>query len=211
MKVIILTNGEYKNKDFYKTYIKKIKADYLICADGGANFARELKLKPNIIIGDMDSITAETRDYYNTVQFETYPQKKDETDTELAIMHAIGLSAEQVIVLGGLGSRMDHSIANIYLLKRFTDVNIEAEMVNENNQIRLLGKTTVLNFPIGTTVSILPIGGNVTGLTITGFEYPITIGEMSVDKPYGISNVVNQNSQRISFEKGLLMVIVAED
>ncbi|OFV70705.1 MULTISPECIES: thiamine diphosphokinase [Acetobacterium] len=211
MKVIIFTNGEYKSKDFYETYINKVKADYLICADGGANFARELKLKPNIIIGDMDSITAETSEYYKAVQLEMYPQKKDETDTELAIMHAIKRGADKVIVLGGLGSRMDHSIANIYLLKRFTDVNIEAEIVNENNQIRLLGKTTELSFPIGTIVSILPIGENVTGLTITGFEYPISAGEMSVDKPYGISNVVNKKTQRISFEKGLLMVIVAAD
>ncbi|OXS25526.1 MAG: thiamine diphosphokinase [Acetobacterium sp. MES1] len=211
MKVIIFTNGEYKSKDFYETYINKVKADYLICADGGANFARELKLKPNIIIGDMDSITAETSEYYKAVQLEMYPQKKDETDTELAIMHAIKRGADKVIVLGGLGSRMDHSIANIYLLKRFTDVNIEAEIVNENNQIRLLGKTTELSFPIGTIVSILPIGENVTGLTITGFEYPITAGEMSVDKPYGISNVVNRNSQQISFEQGLLMVIASED
>lgn len=211
MNVIIFTNGEYKNKFFYENYIKKTKPDYLICADGGANFAKELKLKPNIIIGDMDSITAETKEHYKAVQFETHPKKKDETDTELAMTHAIKIGADKVTVFGGLGSRMDHSLANIYLLKRFIDVDIEAEMVNENNQIRLLGKTTELNFPIGTIVSILPIGGDVTGLTITGFEYPITAGEMSVDKPYGISNVVNRNSQQISFEQGLLMVIASED
>lgn len=211
MKVVIFTNGEYKNKDFFRAYLKEIKADYLICADGGANYARDLNLKPDIIIGDMDSITAETRTFFEEIKFESYPSKKDETDTELAITHAIKMGADKVIILGGLGSRMDHSLGNIYLLKRFVDVGIDAEMVNENNHIQLIGKTTVFNFPIGTIVSILPIGGDVEGLTITGFEYPITEGQMTIDKPYGISNVTNENTQGIAFKKGLLLMVIPED
>jgi thiamine pyrophosphokinase len=211
MKVVIFTNGEYKNKAFYQEYLEEVDADYLICADGGANHARDLNLKPDIIIGDMDSITAETMTFFEAIEFETYPSKKDETDTELAITHAIKMGADKVIILGGLGSRMDHSLGNIYLLKRFMDVGIEAEMVNENNHIRLIGKTTGFNFPIGTTVSILPIGGEVEGLTITGFEYPITEGQMTIDKPYGISNVTNENTQRITFKKGMLLMVIPED
>lgn len=211
MKVIIFTNGEYQNIVFYEEYLKEIKADYLICADGGANFVRELDLKPDIIIGDMDSITAETRAFFKEIRFECYSSQKDETDTELAINHAIKLGADKVIILGGLGSRIDHCLANIYLLKRFMDVGIEAEIVNENNHIRLIGETTAFHFPIGTLVSILPIGGDVEGLTITGFEYPITEGQMTIDKPYGISNVTSKNTQRIVFKKGILMVVMPED
>jgi len=69
----------------------------------------------------------------------------------------------------------------------------------------------VFNFPIGTIVSILPIGGDVEGLTITGFEYPITEGQMTIDKPYGISNVTNENTQGIAFKKGLLLMVIPED
>ncbi|MBC3898327.1 thiamine diphosphokinase [Acetobacterium malicum] len=211
MKVIIFTNGEYHDKGFYEEYLKKIKADYLICADGGANYARELDLKPDVIIGDMDSITAETRAFFKAIKFESYPTKKDETDTELAITHAIKMGADKVIILGGLGSRIDHSLGNIYLLKRFIDVGIEAEMVNEKNHICMIGKTTTFNFPTGTIVSILPIGGVVEGLTITGFEYPINEGQMTIDKPYGISNVTNDNTQCIAFKKGLLLIVIPED
>jgi len=211
MKVIIFTNGEYYNKVFYEGYLKEIKADYLICADGGANYARELNLIPDIIIGDMDSITAETRVFFKTIKFESYPSKKDETDTELAITHAIKMGADKVIILGGLGSRMDHSLGNIYLLKRFIDVGIEAEMVNEKNRIRMIGKTTTFYFSTGTIVSILPIGGVVEGLTITGFEYPINEGQMTIDKPYGISNVTNDNTQCIAFKEGLLLIVIPED
>ncbi|WP_373483846.1 thiamine diphosphokinase [Acetobacterium sp.] len=211
MNVIIFTNGEYQNKDFYQKYLKEIKADYLICADGGANYARELNIKPDIIIGDMDSITVETRAFFKETNFLCYPPKKDETDTELAIAHAIKMGASKVTILGGLGSRMDHSLGNIYLLKRFMDVGIEAEMVNEKNRIRLIGKTTRFDFPIGTIVSILPIGGDVEGLTITGFEYPINEGQLTIDKPYGISNVTNKNTQHIAFKKGMLLMIIPED
>ena len=211
MKVIIFTNGEYQDKNFYEACLEEIKADYLICADGGANYARMLNVKPDIIIGDMDSIAAETRTFFNQTRFEMYPRQKDETDTELAITHAIKIGADKVTILGGLGSRMDHSLGNIYLLKRFVDVGIEAEIVNEKNRIRIIGKTTAFNFPIGTIVSILPIGGDVSGLTISGFEYPIKAGQMTIDKPYGISNVTNDNRQQIALEQGMLIIIVPKD
>jgi thiamine pyrophosphokinase len=211
MRVIIFTNGEYKNKDFYEEYLREFNADYLICADGGANYARELNIKPNIIIGDMDSITAETKLFFKETSFECYPTKKDQTDTELAISHAIEIGATEVVILGGLGSRMDHSLGNIYLLKRFLDLGIAAEIVNENNRIRLIRDTTRFHFPTGITISILPIDGDVEGLTITGFEYPITAGQMTIDKPYGISNVTNKNTQQIALTKGMLLLIIPKD
>lgn len=211
MNVIIFTNGEYHNREFHEKFLEEVKVDYLICADGGANYARELNLKPDIIIGDMDSITAETRAFFKAIKFESYPSKKDETDTELAITHAIKIGADNVTILGGLGSRMDHSLGNIYLLKRFMDVGIEAEIVNEKNRIKIIGKATTFNFPIGTIVSILPIGGDVSGLTISGFEYPIKEGQMGMDKPYGISNVTNLKKQHIALKKGMLLIIIPKD
>lgn len=211
MKVVIFTNGEYKNKAFYEDYLLKIKPDYIICADGGANYAKELKIRPDIILGDMDSITEETKAFYNGVKFSSYPPKKDETDTELAIDHAIAIGAKEVTILGGLGSRMDHSLGNIYLLKRLFDAGVKAEMTNENNIIQLIGRTVEFQLPIGTVVSLLPIGGDVEGLTISGFEYPITKGQMTMNNPYGISNVTNLANQKIDFKLGMLLVIIPKD
>ena len=211
MKVIIFTNGEYKNKNFYEMYIKKMKPDYIICADGGANYAQKLNVRPDIILGDMDSITEETKAFYRGSEFLCFPSRKDETDTELAIDYAIAKGAKEVILLGGLGSRIDHSLGNIYLLKRFFDAGIKAEIVNENNNIQLIGKKEEFQLPIGTVVSLLPIGGDVEGLTISGFEYPVTEGRMTMNSPYGISNVTNQGDQKIDLRKGLLLVIIPKD
>lgn len=211
MKAIIFTNGEYKNMSFYEDYLKKNKPDYVICADGGANYAKKLNIRPDIILGDMDSISEETKVFYNGVKSLRFPPQKDETDTELAIEHAIAIRAKEVTILGGLGSRMDHSLGNIYLLKRLFDAGIKAEMVNENNVIQLIGRTEEFHLPDGTIVSLLPIGGDVEELTITGFEYPISEGRMTMSNPYGISNVTNQANQKIDFKQGMLLVIIPKD
>lgn len=211
MNIIIFTNGTYQNMAFYQKYISATKADYIICADGGANYARELNIKPDLILGDMDSIDEETKVFYRETEFLYFPPQKDETDTELAITYAIKNNATKVTILGGLGSRMDHSLANIYLLKRLLDADIDAEIVNENNVIRLIGKRKTFQFPIGTIISLLPIGGDVEELTISGFEYPINSGKMTMSNPYGVSNVTNQTKQVIDFKKGMLLMVIPKD
>lgn len=211
MNVIIFTNGEYRNKKFYENYLKESKIDYIICADGGANFAKEINVVPNIILGDMDSITKETAAFYKDINVKTFSARKDETDTELAIIHAIEIGAKKVTLLGALGSRMDHSLGNIYLLKRIVNEGIVGEIINENNLIRLIIQNEVFRIPVGKTVSLLPIGGDVEGINISGFEYPIIDGRMTMERPYGISNVTSAESQQISFEKGMFLMILSND
>ncbi|MBC3887628.1 thiamine diphosphokinase [Acetobacterium paludosum] len=211
MNVIIFTNGDYTSLEFYEAYIKKINQPYIICADGGANFAKKLNIMPDIILGDMDSISRETTAFYRNVKYERYPVRKDKTDTELAINHAIKMGASEVTILGALGSRLDHSLGNIFLLTCFLDVGIKGKIVNEKNIIFLIKENETFEFPIGTVVSLLPIGGDVEEINISGFEYPIVNGRMTMNKPYGISNVVIHQEQKIAFEKGLLLVIISED
>ena len=211
MKVIIFSNGEYRSLAFYDDYLKKFDQPYIICADGGANVAKELNIVPDIILGDMDSITEETTEFYRNVKCERHPVRKDETDTELAIAHAIALGASEVTILGALGSRLDHSLGNIFLLTRFLEAGIKGKIVNEKNLILLINENETFEFSIGTVISLLPIGGDVEEINISGFEYPIVNGRMTMKNPYGISNVVTQQEQKISFAKGMLLVIISED
>lgn len=211
MKAIIFTNGEYKNMEFYQNLLEKANEPYIICADGGANYARKLGITPNVILGDMDSISKETAAFYKEITSIHYPAKKDETDTELAIDHAIQKGATEVTVFGALGSRLDHSLGNIYLLTRFLDAGVEGKIVNENNSIYLINKNKRFEFPVGIIISLLPIDGDVEGINITGFEYPIVNGRMTMKNPYGISNVTSLEKQSIVLEKGMLLVIVSKD
>jgi len=211
MIVVIFTNGSYGNLGFYKEYLKRFKAPYIICADGAANFTRKIGLMPNIILGDMDSISDGTLSYYKDLEIRRYPVCKDETDTELAINHAIEIGATEVIVFGALGTRMDHSLGNIYLLTRFLKPGIQGMIVDEKNSVFLIQDKKNLNLSMGTVISLLPLGGDVEGLNIQGFKYPITNGKMTLEHPYGISNVVIGKQQTISLKKGILLVDIPKD
>lgn len=211
MKVIIFSNGAYLDPSFYQNELKKEKDTFIIGVDGGANMLRKLKVLPNLVLGDMDSITNDNLLYYRenpSVKVESYPIIKDETDTELAIMRAIEMDAEEVILYGGLGNRFDHSLANVYLLSRLMKEGIKARMIDEVNEIILLDQSANFNFKTGTTISLLPLGGKVEEIETKGFLYPILNKTMETETPYGISNVVNLKDQFIKFKKGMLLLII---
>ncbi len=214
MKILIFSNGAYLDHNFYRQMLKKEKNTFIIGADGGANMLRELDLLPNLVLGDMDSITSDNLLYYHQnplVKVEPYPVMKDETDTELAIIRAIEMDAEEVILYGGLGNRFDHSLANVYLLSRLTKKGIKAKMIDEVNEIILLGQSTNFNFEPDTLISLLPLGGKVEGIKTKGFLYPISNKAMETQTPYGISNVVKDRQQSIEFKKGMLLLIVIHE
>ncbi|KNZ41183.1 thiamine diphosphokinase [Acetobacterium bakii] len=211
MKVLIFTNGRYGDPDFYKDYLKTVPEPYIICVDGGANFTKKIGLFPNVILGDMDSISQETLKFYERVEMKRYPACKDETDTELAISHAIEMDPEEVILFGALGTRIDHSLGNIYLLTRLLEAGITGKIIDEKNCIFLMCGDMNLELPIGTVISLLPLGGDNEGINIQGFKYPIVNGRMTMKNTYGISNVVALEKQRISVEKGILLVDLPKD
>ena len=93
MKCIIMANGEYGELSWYKEILSS--ADRIICADGGANYAQLLGIIPHCIIGDLDSISTEARNYYagQGVSFQQYPSRKDYTDLQLALQAAAGMGA----------------------------------------------------------------------------------------------------------------------
>jgi|LGOV01.1.fsa_nt_gb thiamine pyrophosphokinase len=211
MKCVIFANGEYKNPDFYIKTLEAMNDPYIICVDGGGNFTKEIGVTPDVILGDMDSISLETLKYYTDVEVRRYPVMKDKTDTKIAVELAIELGAKEVIIFGGLGFRMDHSLVNIYLLTLLLEAGIHGKIIDEKNCIFLMRGTRELNIPKGKTVSILPIGETVTGINITGFDYPIVNGEMTINNPYGVSNKTNSDIQTISNKKGILLVDISFD
>ncbi len=115
-RIVIFANGELPN-------LKKARAllrpdDYIICADGGRRHALALGLRPDLIIGDMDSVEKEQLQKLQAddVAIEFFPRDKNETDLELAINHAVELKPEQIIIVAALGGRLDQTLANIALL-----------------------------------------------------------------------------------------------
>ncbi|EGD52966.1 thiamine pyrophosphokinase [Thermoanaerobacter ethanolicus JW 200] len=207
MKVLIISNGDIKDYNFYEKLLKDV--DMVICADGGANHAYQMKIKPDLIIGDFDSIKEEILEFYENegVRIEKFPPMKDETDTQLAMLKAIELGATDVTFIGVIGERFDHSYASLSLLLYLLNRNIKGKIVNEKNEIYLINKFIEVEGKKGELLSLLPYSKEVKGIYTKGLFYGLSGQSMDLEMPYGISNVFTEDKATIEIEEGLLLVI----
>lgn len=210
MKVCIVLNGEISNYNKLKNHILKENYDYIICADGGANHTYNMKIKPNFIIGDLDSVKEEVRIYYKNsdVKFEKFPVKKNETDTELCIYLAQKLNATNIDFLGALGGRIDHMIANINLLYYVKMQGIIPRIISDNEEIYIVDNEEIEIYgKKGDVISVIPINGDAKYVTLSNLEYPLENYNMKFYLPLGISNVMIENKCKIKVDEGSLLVI----
>src|SRR5512133_554820 len=115
-RIIILANGELP--DINKARLLIQNGDYIICADGGTRHALALNIKPDLIIGDLDSAEQAALQKFRDegVRIEFYPRDKNQTDLELAINRALEVNPNQMVIIAALGGRLDQTLANITLL-----------------------------------------------------------------------------------------------
>jgi thiamine pyrophosphokinase len=211
MKALIISNGEIKDYGFYKGLLEE--ADIVICADGGANHAYRMKIKPFMIIGDFDSVDKEVLEFYQKqgVAVEKFPVMKDETDTQLALKRAIELGADEITFIGVIGDRFDHSYANLSLLLYSLKRGVKSRIINEKNEIYLIDHYIEVEGEKGQLLSLLPYSEKVEGIYTKGLFYPLSGESMEIENPYGISNVFIEKKASVRIEKGLLLVIKPKD
>ena len=119
----------------------------IIAGDRGLEALYQLKIVPNHIVGDFDSVSPEILEFYKNqsqIIFHTYHPEKDNTDTDIALKLAIGLKSSEITIMGALGRRMDHAIANIHILKDALETNIPCQILDEHNRIYLINKEITL-------------------------------------------------------------------
>jgi thiamine pyrophosphokinase len=189
--------------------------DTLIAADGGARHCHALGLAPAVLIGDFDSISAEELAQLEAdgAQVLRYPSRKDFTDLELALQHAVSLGVEEILVFGGLGARWDMTLANLLLPAAPGLEHVRIRLLDGPQEITLLraGETHFLDGCTGDTVSLVPLGGNARGITTAGLEYPLTNGTLIFGATRGISNVMVGDQATVRFESGLLLCIIIHE
>lgn len=211
MKIAILTNGAIRSYAFYKNMLKDY--DMLICADGGLNHAYKMDIIPQVAMGDFDSTSDQVLDYFASkgTQVVRHPSIKNQTDTEIALDYAIEQGASFVDILAGLGSRFDHSLANVHLLRRALDQKVACSIITENNQVMLMDYQIGLRGDVGDGISLLPLTEFVTGVKTSGLAYPIEDGQFQIGQPYGVSNYMTEPLAQITISEGLLLVIRYRD
>lgn len=183
----------------------------IVAADGGANLAYKWGLIPHIIIGDGDSISAETKEYWigKQVAFLKYPTKKDHTDMELAINYAINQGSTSITLIGAWGSRVDHSLGNLELLYSLAQIGIKNRLLTKNQILSAFEG----NFAIETTdrsiVSLVPLSSEVEGVTTQGLAYPLNNSNLIKGTTLSISNEAVERHIQIKTKKGVLLVILS--
>ena len=207
--VFVISGGEIGDPSFVGGQIAAHRPGDIICADRGARHLRAIGRIPSVIIGDMDSLDAALEAYFTEAgsRIITHPERKDETDTQLALEYALDLRPDEVWIFGALGGRIDHSLANISLLALGVERGIEVKLVDEWCEVFVVTRHRELDGEPGQTVSLFPFSGLAEGITLEGFEYPLQDGRMELGRPYGISNRLSSPRARISIASGTLLVI----
>lgn len=208
MRAVVLVNGQVT--DYMPLARWLDEAGYVVAADGGVRHCQALGRAPHVIVGDLDSAPPElvARFQAQGSQVERHPPAKDKTDLELAVERAIRDGATEVVILGGLGGRLDQTVANLLLLAR-TDWPVPILLAEGDQVARVVrgGEVLRLDLPPGALVSALPISREVTGITYRGLLYPLEDATLTRGSTRGVSNVVVASPAVIQVGQGLLMVI----
>jgi thiamine pyrophosphokinase len=207
--VNIVSGGRLGDQSFFREKIAGMANGLIICCDGGARHIQYSGIKPDVIIGDMDSIDPAMLASYSTsgIKIIKHPANKDFTDTELALDYALGLKPEAIFIWGALGGRIDHALANVFLLCKGQEKGIRTCLIDEYGEAFVLEKETSFINETGKTVSLIALSPEVTGIKLMGFLYPLKEGILKMSASRGISNVINEDRASISVKNGKLLVI----
>ena len=215
MKRFLVVAGGELSDTFACRVIEETAPEVMIAADRGMDFFYRLRKNPDVIIGDFDSARSQSLTYFREqgVQIKELSPMKDDTDTEAALRLAVSMGAESIMLLGAMGSRLDHMLANVGLLGIGLAAGVPIVMMNERNKLRMTdcGITIKRSEQHGTYVSLLPYTPKVTHLTLRVFKYPLKDVTLQSFCSLGISNEIVVEEARIEFDGGILLVMETRD
>lgn len=216
MRVVLISGGNIQS-DFALAFLEQQKYDKIIAVDRGLAFCHRHQIVPHAVVGDFDSVPGEVVQKYmdrpETIVRRLCP-KKDDSDTQSAFHLAVEMGASEIGILGGIGDRLDHVMANLELLSYGLSLGVDSYLVDAHNYIWASEETVILkrDEQWGDYVSVFALGGPVEGLTLKGFAYPLD-GYCLTSRDCGltVSNEIVEEEAVISFEKGCLLLLMSKD
>ena len=180
---------------------------FIVCADGGANKARKLGVRPDLIIGDLDSISPATRRFFSDVKT-VHVESQNSTDLEKALDYLVKHKYRQAVVVGAMGGRPDHSLSNFSILKKYHK-RIHLSFSDSSCDIQIIDRRIAFASEIGSVISLLPLG-RCEGITTTGLEFPLRDESLELGVREGTSNTVVSSPVKISVTKGSLLLFAVK-
>ena len=212
MRAVIISNGSITDYNCIRSMINC--DDFVIAADGALFHCSKLGILPDVWIGDNDSCMldkSEIEDISKKCRVIRLNPEKDATDTEAACDYAIAEGFDSVLMLGSCGSRFDHTLANVYLLRKLADSGIYATIANEHNIIFLAKHHNVIQRSEYSNVSVIPIEGDVTSISNKGFYYTLDNEILAMYSSRGVSNYLVEDVGEITIDSGTALIVLSRD
>lgn len=205
--IVIMANGELEAGEWVRPYLER--AEVVIGANGGTEHLLALGVRPDVVIGDLDSLSpaVETQLADQGTSFVRRPRAKDETDLELALLYAAEHFGSEIVVLGALGGRLDQTLANILLLVHPALEERQVTLVTAFQRAWVIRGTGRIQGVVGDRVSLIPLGGDAFIAETSGLAWPLQ-GETLVYGPArGVSNVLTAAEATVSVQAGQLLCV----
>lgn len=222
MSIVIFSGGRLEQSAL--AFLEK--EQIVIAVDGGLKFCYENHIPVNYVVGDFDTIEPEILAYYKRLGkagFKTYKAEKDMTDTKAALELAVQLAKQpcqnqgeqtEIILLGGTGTRMDHTLANIGCLTYALEQQIPLKIIDSHNCMYAYDHSFAIHrkqLIYTKYLSLMAMGTKVNNLTIRGLKYQVENITLPLLSDWGVSNELLEEKAEITFSDGILLVIESRD
>lgn len=182
--------------------------DQIIAADGGYRYLKMLGIEPHVLLGDFDSLDV-VPEHRHLIR---HSPLKDDTDMALAVAYAVEEGSERFFLYGGMGGRLDHTIANIQLLTGMARRGLEAYLVGKENIVTAIDAECLV-FPetFHGILSVFSMDSVSVGIWERGLKYPLSDAVMTCDKTLGVSNEFTGSESSVEVTEGTLLVMWETD
>lgn len=197
---LIISGGDYSPlKD-------DIGYDYVIACDLGYEHALKMGIKPDIMVSDFDSLDR-SKFPADEIALLEFPVRKDDSDTMLAIKHALKEGYGHIVISCALGGRLDHTIANIQSMAYVAERGGVCEIISDKEYLRTFtGGELSLEKREGFSLSLFSITDRCTGVSISGSAYDCENVTLTNSFPLGISNYWKEERVTIRMSKGIMLI-----
>ena len=201
MKALIIANGQLPPRQLVRSLASS--ANLIVCADGGANHARRMDIRPDIILGDLDSISPSTKLIYKRIPL-LLISSQESTDLEKAVRYCLERKCKSIDVIGALGSRIDHAIGALGVFKKFGR-RTTITLIDGVGKLTLVMRRIRLHMKAGQQLSLIPLE-KTTGVTTRNLKYSLKNETLEIGVREGISNEATAANVTVSLRRGTLLV-----
>jgi len=202
-RVLLLCNGDYPSRAIAQELANR--AQFVLCADGGANVARRLAVLPDLILGDFDSMSTDTKEFYRTSGTEMlYLERQNDTDFEKALLLLLEKGMCNVDLLGVTGGLLDHTFGNMSIILRYVR-NFDFVLYDPHYRVDIILNSTIFPSKRGDRVSVVPLRAS-TGVRYEGLRYTLHGETLEIGRLEGTCNEAVAEEFTVHVDDGVLLV-----